>query len=306
MVGTVRNEEYLAKYEARPHSFFGAMKDVLNTGLNRYYVVQPELAKKQDRPDIRCNLAALSDVTLTSEEQRIYDEIDRRFSYRYPDEKLLTAKAKYSVSELRRDESAAEISKKGGSMLSSVTERSGSRPRRVSAAEIGTAYHRIMEFLDFERITDDDGGTDSQYIAERADFLHQHGAIEDAVFDALDLQKVVRFFESDLGQRALSAFQRGSLRREKPFTLRIIRDGREIMVQGVIDCCFEEDGKMVIIDYKSGFVMPGIHHCEELRRIQSEYRVQIELYSEAVSMGTGMEVKEAYLYLFTTDEAVLL
>ena len=61
---------------------------------------------------------------------------------------------------------------------------------------------------------------------------------------------------------------------------------------------------MVLIDYKSNFIKPGRDYKAELERIQHEYRVQIDLYSEAVLKGTGLEVSEAYLYLFSSGEAL--
>ena len=94
--------------------------------------------------------------------------------------------------------------------------------------------------------------------------------------------------------------------REKPFTMRTVRKGREMLVQGVIDCCFEEDGRMILIDYKSSFIRPGTRHEEELARIKDEYKVQIELYKEAVEKGTGKEVSESYLYLIAASEAIMM
>ena len=145
---------------------------------------------------------------------------------------------------------------------------------------------------------------DRKYIAERAEFLKEHGAIDEDVYDSLDLSRVSAFFESDLGKRAVEASMKGTLRREKPFTLKTERGGREMLVQGVIDCCFEENGRMILIDYKSSYIRAGAAREAELQRIKDEYKVQIELYSEAVLKGTGMEVSEAYLYLFTIAEAL--
>jgi ATP-dependent helicase/nuclease subunit A len=121
---------------------------------------------------------------------------------------------------------------------------------------------------------------------------------------SVDLGKVSEFFTCSLGRRAAAAARAGKLKREKPFTLRTERQGREMLVQGVIDCCFEEDGKMILIDYKSSFIRPGRALDAEIERIKHEYAVQIELYSEAVFKGTGMEVGEAYLYLFGPAIAV--
>ena len=176
--------------------------------------------------------------------------------------------------------------------------------KKASAADIGIAYHRIMEFLDFSKALDNTGAADMEYIAERAAFLREHDAIDEDVSAALDTGRIAAFFESPLGRRAVSAEARGKLRREKPFTLRTVRNGRDMLVQGVIDCCFEEDGKMILIDYKSNFVKPGRQHEAELARIRDEYMVQIELYSEAVEKGCGKEVSEAYLYLIATGEAI--
>ena len=102
----------------------------------------------------------------------------------------------------------------------------------------------------------------------------------------------------------MRAAKAGLLRKEKPFTLKTERGGRKMLVQGVIDCCFEEDGRMVLIDYKSNYMDPRRPHEEELSRLRDEYRVQIELYSEAVRKGTGKEVSEAYLWLFAASEAL--
>ena len=64
-----------------------------------------------------------------------------------------------------------------------------------------------------------------------------------------------------------------------------------LWVQGVIDCAFEEDGKLVLVDYKFG-------------KAREEYKIQLDLYAKAASEGTGKEVKETYLYLFTTGEII--
>ena len=247
-------------------------------------------------------------------------EIERRFSYRYPDSDLLTAKAKYSVSELRRAaldaeaKAAAEEDREDAGGAEKQTA-SAAKPRRkrtaASAADIGTGYHRIMEFADFALACREDGSVDEEYISGCAQLLHDNGAISDEVFAEIDTDRIAGFFRSDIGRRAAGAARRGALSKEKPFTLRTAADSgsdgsrrRQVLVQGVIDCCYEEDGSMVLIDYKSNFIKPG-RDCEaELERIQHEYRVQIDLYSEAVLKGTGLEVSEAYLYLFSSGEAL--
>lgn len=311
MVGTCKDPGELAKYQFRPANFLKAMQDVLRSGYNKLYMSPLVLTKSADDQDAERRISAYFDRPLNEEEQAIYDEIDRRFSYRYPDEDLLTAKAKWSVSAIRREELEKEVPQKKQAVVTSDDEvthlRTGvEQSKRASAADIGIAYHRIMEFLDFAKVIGGDGKADEDYIAERAVLLRDNGAISDEVFEALDLSRIAAFFDSDLGKRAVLADSKGSLRREKPFTLRTVRGGRDMLVQGVIDCCFEENGSMILIDYKSSYIKPGASREAELERIKDEYRVQIELYSEAVEKGTGMEVSEAYLYLFTIAEVLLM
>ena len=308
MVGTCKNEEELSKYQLRPASFLKAMQNVLSSAYNRLYVSPLVLTRRTDDTGTESRISAYFDRPLNAEEQEIYDEIDRRFSYRYPDEDLLTAKAKYSVSAIRREELEKERMKKEAVVTSDdeVTHlRTGvEQNKKASAADIGIAYHRIMEFIDFSKVMDAAGNVNSDYIGERASFLREHDAIGKDIYEALDLDRIAAFFRSDLGRRAADAAGRGSLMREKAFTLRTVRGGREMLVQGVIDCCFEEGGKMVLIDYKSSFIRQGRQHKEEVERIKNEYKVQIELYREAVEKGIGKEVKEAYLYLFASGEAI--
>ncbi len=309
MVGTCKSEEELVKYQLRPANYLKAMQDVLRSGFNRFRVLPLVLVRSTEDTGTEGRLSAYFDRPLNEEEQNIYDEIDRRFSYRYPDEDLLTEKAKYSVSAIRKEELEKERARRKEAVVTSDDEvthlRNGvEHSKRASAADIGIAYHRIMEFIDFTKAADPSGSVDTDYIAERVAFLREHDAISEDVCESLDLERIADFFTCSLGRRAVAAGRRGTLMREKPFTLRTVRGGREILVQGVIDCCFEEDGKMILADYKSSFIRPDRPHDAELARIRDEYRVQIELYSEAVEKGTGMDVSEAYLYLFASGETI--
>jgi len=310
MVGTCKDEEELGKYQLRPTSFLKAMQGVLRSGSNRLYLSPLVLKKSADATGTGARIDRYLDRPLNAEEQAVYEEIDRRFSYRYPDEELLTEKAKYSVSAIRKEELEKERNRKEAVVTTDdeVTHlRSGiEKNKKASAADVGIAYHRIMEFIDFGRAADTGGRVDTEYIEERARFLMDHDAIDKEVFDALDLSRIEAFFRSDLGKRAVAAAERKTLMREKPFTLRTVRNGRSMLVQGVIDCCFEENGRMILIDYKSSFIRPGSPHEAELERIRDEYKVQIDLYREAVEKGTGMEVSEAYLYLLTVSESISL
>jgi ATP-dependent helicase/nuclease subunit A len=294
------------------------MREVLMTGYNKYYISPLEGSVKDPK---RKNIKAIADrldEPLGPEAAALYDEIDKRFRYKYPHEEMLTARSKYSVSAIRREENEAEAEKlpDAGPEIPEDTAAVGGdnevvhlwtlaeNQKKSSAADVGIVYHRIMEYLDFARVILPDDTVDTAYIEESAAYLVEKGAVDADAYSYVDLSRISGFFASDLGRRAARASAAGALRKEKPFTLKTARQGRDILVQGVIDCCFEKNGSMILIDYKSSFVRPGREHAAELERIRNEYKVQIELYSEAVLKGTGKDVSEAYLYLFKTGEAL--
>ena len=319
LVGTCKSVEELMDFSINPTNFLKVLKDVIMTPDNKYYI-RPLIRQESASRDFKGSWLAETDGPLSAEEEMLYDEIDRRFNAEYPERDLLAAKAKYSVSALRREElKAREAAAQTAEEAENTVSSSDSEPvmlwqalqtkKKASAADIGIAYHRVMEFLDFTKALPDGsenagGSVDEAYIEERIRFLEDNNAIDEKVLKELDPGKIAEFFRSDLGRRTVRAARRGTLRREKPFTLKTTRGGRELLVQGVIDCCFEEDGKMVLIDYKSSFIRPDRPLKEELARIRDEYDVQIELYSEALAKGTGKEVGEAYLYLFAAGEAI--
>ncbi len=316
MVGAVKNEEELNKFTANPNCFLKVMREVLDTPYNDYYVNNLELRRDITKESRVQALLASRPKVLTPEALSMYEEIDRRLSYEYPDAAMLEAPSKYSVSAIRRDELASEA--QPGAINADDAPASDAttidnevvnlwhltdNKKKASASDLGIAYHRIMEYIDFTKVVE------PGYILESARFLCDNGAIEEEVFKALQFERIADFFRTPLGQRAIRAAISGKLKKEKAFTLSTEWKGRDILVQGVIDCCWEETDTngnpcMVLVDYKSNYINPRKPKEEEIERIRREYKTQIELYSKAITEGTGLPVGEAYLYLFNTSEAV--
>ncbi|MDO5574953.1 MAG: PD-(D/E)XK nuclease family protein, partial [bacterium] len=67
--------------------------------------------------------------------------------------------------------------------------------------------------------------------------------------------------------------------------------GETVLVQGIIDAYFEEDGELVVVDYKTDRVTTG----EEL---VGRYRMQLDYYAQALEQLTGKHVKEKLIYSF--------
>jgi ATP-dependent exoDNAse (exonuclease V) beta subunit len=74
-----------------------------------------------------------------------------------------------------------------------------------------------------------------------------------------------------------------------------------VIVQGTIDAYFEEEGRLVLVDYKSDRIEPG-REGDLLRR----YSGQIRLYAEALEGFSGKKIGEMLLYSLPLGKAILV
>ena len=72
-----------------------------------------------------------------------------------------------------------------------------------------------------------------------------------------------------------------------------------IVVQGIIDAYFEEDGGIVLLDYKTDSV-------KDASELVKRYHVQLDKYADVLEQLTGMKVKEKVIYSFCLDTTVNL
>ena len=143
-----------------------------------------------------------------------------------------------------------------------------------------------------------------QYLEGEAEDFVRKEIFTDEEVRAVDLRKITAFFHTPLGQRCVRAFERGELFREQSFNLRSKLAGEEILIQGIIDCCFLEEGKAVLIDYKTNWIDRSRPFEEEAERLKNVYGEQIRLYREALAKALGVPVDEAYLYLFSAEACI--
>ena len=72
-----------------------------------------------------------------------------------------------------------------------------------------------------------------------------------------------------------------------------------MLVQGIIDAYFEEDGELVLVDYKTDRVA-GV---QELR---DRYQIQLDLYERALQQITGKKVREKLIYSVSLRKTISL
>ena len=165
----------------------------------------------------------------------------------------------------------------------------------ISGTERGSAYHKVMELLDF---------TNPDVRSQLDRFVREH-LISKEWADAVPIYKIEKFMKSDLSKRMAKAQSNGLLKREQPFVLGISANRvREeypkdeiILLQGIIDAFFIEDGEIVLLDYKTDVIDSG-------EALMKRYKVQLDYYEEALSRILMMPVKERMLYSFCLGKEV--
>ena len=156
--------------------------------------------------------------------------------------------------------------------------------KSMTGAQIGTAFHRAMCMIDLGALR----GTPSleAAIQSEMDRMLALGVLTEAEYRALPAYMLVRFFASPVGVRLMTS---DSVQREWAFTYRReTEDGQIQLVQGVIDCCFMEDGQWVLVDYKTD---------KDAKGAIERHRGQLALYADALHTITGVPVSGRILYL---------
>ncbi len=234
-------------------------------------------------------------------------EIRARLDYPYEPPLEQQEKRKYSVSQIAAMERAKlpalpkVLSEDGEELPDEVPAFREELPaflserRDMGAAARGTAYHTVMEHLPFTP-----EGKDPESIARFMEELTGRGILTEAEKEAVDPRRVSAFFGSQIGREACAAKE---LYKEAPFTIRHDMNGRTVLVQGTIDCCFRQEDGWVLVDYKSNYIDKERLDAE-MQRLREEYIPQLALYREALEGVTGLPVRKAVLYLFGIDKEI--
>lgn len=312
MTGAVKDgEKYIAKNAGavKGDTSFLAMLDYASLG--GQMISAADVGKRSfDRTWIGSSDDQTEELTQRMRDD-IRNEVNRRLSYVYPYEKALKLKSKFSVSELNH--LAAEPVAAGGQTDSNHANESHNifqiqlavpnfmqGEKTMTAAMRGTIYHTIMERIDFVRASEEGLPYLQSAVAEYVDA----GILLEEEAQAVGMERIQGFFSTDFGKRAVKAAKEGRLYREKPFDLVREIEGEQIIVQGIIDCFFEEGGKYILLDYKTNYIDKNKPLSEELDRIKNTYKKQMDIYGEAIRTIKSLEVAEAYLYLFDIGQMV--
>ena len=259
------------------------------------------------------------------ENERKLAKLRERFAYAYPYPGLQKLYTKTTVSELKiaamaeKDEAAFHTFEEKDVMPYIPAFRR--EQEKVSGAVRGNAFHRTMELLDFSYLFMESGlfagcpgtyeeyrqGLDTDRLQVRLkEFLQRETAslrLTEEYAQAVSLPKIRHFLEQELAYRMWRAFEQGLLYREQPFVLGInakrldqdLPEGEKVLIQGIIDVFFIENGEIVLLDYKTDVI-------DSLQALWNRYSVQIQYYEEALTKLMQLPVKERILYSFYLEK----
>ncbi|NSW89198.1 MAG: helicase-exonuclease AddAB subunit AddA [Firmicutes bacterium] len=249
-------------------------------------------------------------TTIDKGQSMYYDEIKRRLDWEYKYSDASRIPIKVSVTELKRRfafESSEEYP-----AFSVYTPTLIKKPafleesRGLNAAQVGTAMHFVMQHLDLTMVKD------IEQIKSQVDGMVEKELLTEQQAKAIDIRKIYRFFNSTLGKRMLDSVK---IYREVPFNIQIssselfthlkgsFYDDETVLLQGVVDCFFEENDGLVLLDYKTDYIQSGAGQ-NAIIRIKDQYKMQIQYYTMVLEKLLQKKVKEKYIYLFWNGEII--
>lgn len=186
---------------------------------------------------------------------------------------------------------AAEIAERSDESDSIVPKFISGKETKLAANERGSAYHRVMECLDYSVSVNLEG------VKADIERMLETGKMNELQVKSVNPWDIYTFVQSDTGRRVANAMDNGSVRREQPFVFEY--EGQ--LIQGIIDLYFEEDGELVLVDYKTDRVMKGEAGKKELVK---RYAIQLDYYAKALAQLTGKKVKEKIIYSFALGKGL--
>lgn len=244
-------------------------------------------------------IKGLKDFALENESPW-HSSIINRLNWVYPYQTAGQIPAKLSVTQIQRQREKKLHHAELNLPALINTPHFREKEQKISGMEKGTVFHFVLQHLDLKKVN-----SPEQIKAQIGEMVYRQ-LLKPEEAEAVEIGNIIKFYQSELGQRVLNS---PAVKRETPFNMlckaaEVLGEAatdsdEELMIQGVIDLYFVEDGKLVLVDYKTD------HITAENRQAKiNAYQTQMELYQRALESILHKEVKESYLYLLDINEAV--
>lgn len=246
----------------------------------------------------RCAIETGGQQTRVDEEK-----LARQFAWRYTHGAAQDTPSKLTATQLKGRAVDREVAQDAGQTLPATAAplyrpQFAAEKMGLTPAQKGSALHLVMQYLDFART-----GSGEEIAAQIRELVERE-YIDELQGKAADPERLAAFFRSALGQEAVAR----QANREFKFSVLVDAgeyypgvEGEQLLLQGVVDCWFETDGGITVLDFKSDRVDEG-----SVQQRARDYAPQLEAYSKALNELTGKAVTRKILWFFALDRAVEL
>lgn len=227
-------------------------------------------------------------VFSSKSDKEFLELVKERLDYRYKYEPLTYAVSKRAASEVDKASVDREYF---ASSRPAFLSKDG-----LTAAQRGTATHEFMQYADYEKA--------AKNVRAEISRLCEMGIILENQAKAINVRAVEDFFKGSLAKRMLES---ELVMREKKFTVSVPIgevypelsefSDEQVLLQGIADCAFLENGKLVVVDYKTDNLVGE----DDFRR---KYTEQVKVYKKALELCTDYEVGETLLYSFRLGKEI--
>ena len=276
---------------------------------NLWYKEDVLIDIKEDEEENNIN-DILTKLNENDNKTEYFDEIKDKLNFEYPYKCSVSKPASISVTEIKKIQNTYEEDFSQNLFNKNINLKKPlfiqESEDKITGAEKGTIIHLIMQVLDLSKVSN------VSEIKEQINKFIKDGIITEKQSTVINPYKINAFFKSDIGKRMLNS---DFLKREQAIYTQIkmkdvyiydevlkenstLYDDETLMLRGIIDVYFEENGEIVLLDYKTDFV-----NNENKEVVINRYKKQLDLYSEALEKLTGKKVKEKCIYLFGIDES---
>ena len=246
-----------------------------------WQITLPDCPEEASAPEISLKPFASAD-------QAFLQEVRQAVSFVYPWEGINTLPSKVAVTALAEARTPGEYPLAAPSFL---------QTNEMTAAERGTAVHAFLQFLDLR--------IDPAELTAECSRLVEGRFITERQLSAVELPAISRLLTSRLGERIRTSDR---VWREYRFSVPIPAcavdpsvDDRfadeTVVLQGAVDCLFEENGELFIVDFKTDRV-------KNMDQLREKYAAQLELYALAVTQTMQRPVGGKILYSLHLGEQI--
>ena len=229
-----------------------------------------------------------------------FEKLEEKLNWRYKYEFSSNLPIKTTVSTLKRMENEGvdffALTSNDIGLVDAVPKFL--QEEKITSARIGTLTHLVLQKMNFNEITSEND------VGEFIEKLMAQKFINEQEAKRISIKKIFDFLNSDFANKIKRAKK---IYKEQPFCIQIdakqvLKDSQndeQILVQGIIDMYYEnEKGNLVLVDYKTDYVENG----EE--ELINKYKIQLELYRQALESSTNKEVEKTYIYSLYLNKAI--